>query len=156
MQDRINEILNYTKEKLETITNSAECQNLRVEILGKSGKITGLFRFMKEVPNEEKGKVGAMLNNAKTDAEKLISAKEVFLEQAELEREINSAEVPIEADKEVHQKIQLMTIKKTSGAKTNNSKVITVKPKPEKAPEDNEILKNMMINKIKIDKKDDE
>jgi len=41
MQDKINEILNYTKEKLETITNSAECQNLRVEILGKSGKITG-------------------------------------------------------------------------------------------------------------------
>ena len=33
---------NYTKEKLETIQVSAECQNLRVEILGKSGKITGL------------------------------------------------------------------------------------------------------------------
>ncbi|MBO5954360.1 MAG: phenylalanine--tRNA ligase subunit alpha [Clostridia bacterium] len=92
MQDRINEILNYTKEKLETISSSADCQNLRVEILGKSGKITGLFRFMKEVPAEEKGKVGAMLNNAKNDAEKLISAKEVFLEQAELEKEINSAE----------------------------------------------------------------
>ena len=92
MQDRINEIINYTKEKLETISSSADCQNLRVEILGKSGKITALFRFMKEVPAEEKGKVGAMLNNAKNDAEKLISAKEVFLEQAELEKEINSAE----------------------------------------------------------------
>ena len=92
MQERINEIINYTKEKLESITSSADCQNLRVEILGKSGKITALFRFMKEVPAEEKGKVGAMLNNAKNDAEKLISAKEVFLEQAELEKEINSAE----------------------------------------------------------------
>ena len=40
MQDRINEILNYTKEKLEAINVSTECQNLRVEILGKSGKIT--------------------------------------------------------------------------------------------------------------------
>ena len=76
MQDKINEIINYTKEKLERINSSAECQNLRVEILGKSGKITGLFRFMKEVPAEEKGKVGAMLNNAKTEAESLISAKE--------------------------------------------------------------------------------
>ena len=92
MQDKINEILSYTKEKLETINSSSECQNLRVEILGKSGKITGLFRFMKEVPAEEKGKVGAMLNNAKNDAEKLISAKEVFLAQAELEKEINNAE----------------------------------------------------------------
>ena len=53
MQERINEIINYTKEKLEQISSSAECQNLRVEILGKSGKVTGLFRFMKEVPAEE-------------------------------------------------------------------------------------------------------
>ena len=86
----------------------------------------------------------------------MVVQRNKVMTEAERFREINSAEVPIEADKEVHQKIQLMTIKKTSGAKTNNSKVITVKPKPEKAPEDNEILKNMMINKIKIDKKDDE
>ncbi|MBR6778534.1 MAG: phenylalanine--tRNA ligase subunit alpha [Clostridia bacterium] len=92
MQNRINEILNYTKEKLEQITSANECQNLRVEILGKSGKITELFRFMKEVPAEEKGKVGQMLNGAKQDAEKMISEKETLLKQAELEAEINSAE----------------------------------------------------------------
>ena len=79
MQDRINEILNYCKEKLDTINTSNECQTLRVEILGKSGKITELFRFMKEVPAEQKGAVGAMLNNAKQTAEKMISSKEVFL-----------------------------------------------------------------------------
>ena len=47
-----------------------------------------------------------------------------------------------------------MTIKKTRNAKNDESKVIVAKPKEEKAPEDDEILKNMMINKIKIDKKD--
>ena len=47
---------------------------------------------MKEVPAEEKGTMGQLLNNAKLDAEKMISAKEVFLQQAELEKEINSAE----------------------------------------------------------------
>ena len=78
MQNRIDEILNYCKEKIETITNSSECQNLRVEMLGKSGKITELFRFMKEVPAEQKGAVGQMLNNAKQTAESIISAKEVF------------------------------------------------------------------------------
>ena len=40
MQDRIKEILSYAREKLEKINSSAECQNLRVELLGKSGKIT--------------------------------------------------------------------------------------------------------------------
>lgn len=92
MQNRINEILNYCNEKLSSISDANSCQALRVELLGKSGKITELFRFMKDVPAEEKGKVGAMLNNAKQTAEKLISAKEVFLAQVELENKINSAE----------------------------------------------------------------
>ena len=92
MQNRIDEILDYCKNKLDGISQASECQSLRVEILGKSGKITELFRFMKEVPPAEKGAVGAMLNNAKQTAEQLISAKEVFLAQVELEKKINSAE----------------------------------------------------------------
>ena len=92
MQDRIKEILSYAREKIESINPRAECQNLRVELLGKSGKINELFRFMKEVPNEKKGEVGKMLNDAKLDAEKMISAKETFLAQAELDNEINSVE----------------------------------------------------------------
>lgn len=92
MQQKIEEILSYTKSKLDTIDNSNDCQALRVEILGKSGKVTELFRYMKEVPADQKGIVGQMLNNAKIEAERLISAKETFLAQLEIEKEINSAE----------------------------------------------------------------
>lgn len=98
MQNRINEILNYTKEKIETAKTSAEAQALRVEILGKSGKITELFRFMKEVPAEEKGKVGAMLNTAKVEAEKLISAKETFLADAELNEKLMKEKIDVTLD----------------------------------------------------------
>ena len=77
------------------------------------------------------------------------------LTDAEKFSEMNKSETPINHDKDVHQKIQLMTVKRTTGAGGADSKVIAIKPKPEKAPEDDEILKNMMINKIKIDKKDD-
>ena len=92
MQNKIDEILNSVKTKLSAISSSAECQALRVEVLGKSGSLTGLFRFMKEVPAEEKGKVGAILNNAKVEVESLIKNKEEELAQQELEKEINSAE----------------------------------------------------------------
>ncbi len=80
------------------------------------------------------------------------------IEQDEVEkfREINSSESQTHEDKEVHQKIQLMAIKKSTETKSAGSNVIKIKPKPEKAPEDDELLKNMMVNKIKIDKKDDE
>ena len=92
MQNKIDEILNSLKTKLSAISASSECQALRVEVLGKSGSLTGLFRFMKEVPAEEKGRVGAMLNTAKMEAESLIKNKEEELAQQELEKEINSAE----------------------------------------------------------------
>jgi len=77
------------------------------------------------------------------------------LTDAEKFSEMNKSETPINHDKDVHQKIQLMTVKRTAGVNDESSKIISIKPKPEKAPEDDEILKNMMINKIKIDKKDD-
>ena len=92
MQNKIDEILNSVKTKLSEISASSECQTLRVEVLGKSGSLTGLFRFMKEVPAEEKGKVGAMLNNAKIEVESLIKSKEEDLAKQELEKEINGAE----------------------------------------------------------------
>ncbi|MBE7076562.1 MAG: phenylalanine--tRNA ligase subunit alpha [Clostridiales bacterium] len=92
MQERINEILTYCNEKINAVKKSNECKDLKVELLGKSGKITELFRFMKEVPNDQKQAVGKMLNDAKTKVESLINAKETFLVEAELEEKINSAE----------------------------------------------------------------
>ncbi len=92
MKERIEEILDYVATAVEKINDSNQAQALRVEILGKNGKLTSLFRFMKEVPSEKKGEVGKMLNDAKISVENMISAKETFLAQAELDNEINSVE----------------------------------------------------------------
>ncbi len=92
MQNKINEIINNAKEKINLAQSTQDCQNLKVELLGKSGKVTELFRFMKEIPNEQKKEFGQMLNNLKNEVESLILAKEVELEKAEIENEINSAE----------------------------------------------------------------
>lgn len=82
-------------------------------------------------------------NNNKTEAEKF--------------QEINRGDVFDNGDDEVHQKIQLMTIKKTKGADDSKSKIIKSVPKNKEVNEvnENEIFGNMMVNKVKIDKKDD-
>lgn len=98
MQDKINEILNYVKEKIENVKTSAECQTLRVETLGKSGKITELFRYMKEVPVEQKQAIGQLLNTAKVQAENIISAKETFLADAELNEKLMKEKVDVTLD----------------------------------------------------------
>jgi len=92
MKDKIKELIELVKTKLSEIKKSNEGQNIRVEFLGKSGKITELFRLMKEVPADKKQEVGQILNNAKQEIEALISSKEKTLEQQELEQEIFSAE----------------------------------------------------------------
>ncbi|MFQ6752232.1 MAG: phenylalanine--tRNA ligase subunit alpha [Clostridia bacterium] len=98
MKQKIEKILNYTREKLENISTSADCQSLRVEILGKSGKITELFRYMKEVPPEEKGAMGQLLNSAKVDAEKMIGSKETFLLESELNAKLMSEKIDVSLD----------------------------------------------------------
>ena len=74
---------------------------------------------------------------------------------AEKFKKINTGEHTSHLDKDVHQKIQLMTVKKSAEVetpKTEEQKVITVTPKNDPITEE-EILSNMMINKIKIEKK---
>ncbi len=92
MQNKINEIKKYILEKIKGIKNLKECQALRVEMFGKSGKFTELFKLIKDVPAEEKGKVGQILNTAKQEIEGLISDNERKMSEEEINKEIYSAE----------------------------------------------------------------
>ena len=74
---------------------------------------------------------------------------------AEKFKKINTGEHTSHLDKDVHQKIQLMTVKKSAEVdvpKSEEQKVITVMPKNDPITE-NDILSNIMMNKIKIEKK---
>jgi len=73
--------------------------------------------------------------------------------EAEKFQKINTGEQAVKHDDEIHQKIQLMTVKKTADVKKNESEVITIKPKsPKKEKERDDYFGNMMVNKIKINK----
>lgn len=70
-------------------------------------------------------------------------------------KKINTGLETANTDKDVHQKIQLMTVKKSTEVEPTvyeEQKVITIKPKKEAITE-NDILNNIMMNKIKIEKK---
>lgn len=74
---------------------------------------------------------------------------------AEKFKKINTGETKTNVDKDVHQKIQLMTIKRSTEVEPKNideQKIITIKPKKE-SNDEQDILANMMVNKIKINKK---
>ena len=75
------EITKIFKEKLDI----KKLNDLKVEYLGKSGKITELSKGMKDVPNEDKKEYGILLNELR---ELFNSSYETYKEKLE-EEELN-------------------------------------------------------------------
>jgi phenylalanyl-tRNA synthetase alpha chain len=84
----------YT-EKIKQVKNSQELQSIKTELLGKKGKITSLFKLLKEVPQDKKKEVGALINSVKERLENLIEEIQKSLIEKELEEKLKSSRVDI-------------------------------------------------------------
>src|SRR5690242_13362086 len=63
--------------------STAEPRDLEIKYLGKSGAITGLMRQIGQLPNEEKPKFGAKVNEAKNTVQAALDEKASNLKQGE-------------------------------------------------------------------------
>lgn len=63
---KIEEIRNTLIEDLEKVSNLKELNDLKVDYLGKKGKITELNQMIKDIPNEEKKEFGQKVNEIRT------------------------------------------------------------------------------------------
>ena len=77
----LDEILKEAEEKLKKVTDSKQLEDLRVNYLGKKGKVTELLKNLKDMAAEERPKFGAMVNEVKTNIE-----IQIFKIQAEIEK----------------------------------------------------------------------
>ena len=70
----INSAKAYQTEALQCLkdsTDSKEVETFRVLFLGKNGKITGLMKEMRSLSNDDKPKLGEVVNVAKTVVEQV-------------------------------------------------------------------------------------
>ena len=86
--DRISELREELEQKLSQTTDLISIDKVRVDFLGKKGRITALLKGMKDLSNEEKKTFGAKVNKLKESAAKRIDEKIEDLRRAEVEREI--------------------------------------------------------------------
>lgn len=95
MIDKIKELVAKTKKDLEKIFDLTQLNELKVRLFGKNGELTNLSKGMRDVPVEEKPKMGAMLNEVRNTIEGEIALKEETFEKEELDKKLASEKVDI-------------------------------------------------------------
>ena len=93
------EIITNMKEELQKLFAEEltlnKLNDLKVEYLGKSGKITELSKMMKDIPNEEKKDFGMLLNELRTEFNNLYEKTKTALETAEINRKLAEEKIDI-------------------------------------------------------------
>ncbi len=83
----MNELGDLSEAAIQAITSAeslAALDEVRVEFLGKKGKITGLLKGLGKLPNDERPKAGAIINEAKEKLQARINSQKQNLETAAL------------------------------------------------------------------------
>lgn len=93
MEEKVIQISNDLKTKLESISNLKELNDLRVEYLGKKGPISELTNLIGTLSNEQKRTAGKIINDLKTEAANLIEEKKNILEEAELNNKLTNEKI---------------------------------------------------------------
>lgn len=78
-----------------TYENRKKLVDLKVKILGKSGRLTAISKGMRDVAPEDRPKVGALINEVRGAIEEQITAKEKEFEACELNERLEKERVDI-------------------------------------------------------------
>ncbi len=92
--NNIDEILKEALDKLGT-TQLSDIENIRIEYLGKKGKITEILKTLSSLSIEEKKKTGAAVNEAKIKLNDAIEAKKKEISDRLLEEKMKNEKIDI-------------------------------------------------------------
>ncbi len=87
------------KEAIESvageISDSRALFEIKMQFLGRTGKITALLKNMKAIPAELRPAYGKMVNDLRVKAEELFAAKEETVKAAELTKKLTSEKIDV-------------------------------------------------------------
>ena len=89
------EILSSLEDKISSVNDINELNNIKVEYLGKKGSINELTKQISSLSIEEKKEFGKKLNEIKTKASELIDNKRRQIEKKLLDKKLESEKIDI-------------------------------------------------------------
>ena len=93
MREKLEAIRVKAEAELSNITEQAELENFRVQVLGKKGELTSLLKMMGSLSAEERPIMGQIVNEVRAYVEQKIAEKSAELKELELKKEIESTPV---------------------------------------------------------------
>ena len=95
MKDKVNAIKKEYEEKISDITSVKTLNDVRVEYLGKQGKITELSKMMRDVPNDQKKEFGMLVNEVRSFVTESLDTIKEKLEKDALNKKLESEKIDI-------------------------------------------------------------
>ena len=96
MDEKIRELKARARAAIaETAGSLSELNDIRVKILGKKGELTTLMRSMGALAQEERPRIGKIVNEARAELEELLATKSEELAQRELAAKIDAEQIDV-------------------------------------------------------------
>ena len=95
MKARLDQIRQQVQEQIANCDTTEKLNEIRVNILGKKGKLTDLLKSMKDIAPEERPKVGQMVNETRAEIEHILEAQKAKMEKAIREAKMKSEVIDV-------------------------------------------------------------
>jgi phenylalanyl-tRNA synthetase alpha chain len=93
--ERIEEIEAEATAAIEAASGTAELEQMRVRYLGRKAELTTILRGIADLPESERGRIGAGANRTRKALEELLERRAAELDEAELEQRLASDRVDV-------------------------------------------------------------
>ncbi|MBV1876653.1 MAG: phenylalanine--tRNA ligase subunit alpha [Pseudomonadales bacterium] len=95
MMSDLQQIVAQAEQDVETATDVAALEVVRVSYLGKKGRMTSLLKGLGQLPAEDRPAAGAEINKAKQAVQKVISIKKARLEQLAIDAKLQAEVIDV-------------------------------------------------------------
>ena len=93
--ENLEPLANEAKTAIAAAEDGAALEQLRVDYLGKKGRITGLLKGLGKLSAEERPKAGALINVVKQELQELIGARKSALDSAAVEAQLATETIDV-------------------------------------------------------------
>ncbi len=90
LEEKIQALHSHALEQLAAASTLEVIEAVRIETLGRKGKLQELSKELGKLPPQDRGPQGKVLNSAKQDLESKIDARKAALENEALDKRLNS------------------------------------------------------------------